>query len=251
MTTLLRLFAVFALVAALAAPASAQRVPYNEDVARQTWKAIGSVEKQNQLPRGLLHSMSLVETGQGMSGYLLPWPYTVGVNRTDIREHATMEEALNTLDKLRKLGFSKFEAVVDGEKRKNLSAADTENFFFAHATAGTFNVRGLNFARRFESADAAGRFVRKLIDNGYDNIDIGLMQVNWRFHGKNFAAVEQLLDPAQNLSYAVSYLRKHREERDWWGSVGRYHSATSQNANRYIKSVWTMYQRVHRLNSNS
>ena len=77
------------------------------------------------------------------------------------------------------------------------------------------------------------------------------MQINWHYHKDGFAGIEEAFDPAKNASYAVSYLRKHRQERDWWNSVGRYHSGTKKYAQRYIRNVYAMYRRVHRLKSSA
>jgi len=67
--------------------------------------------------------------------------------------------------------------------------------------------------------------------------------------GENFKQVDHVFDPSKNVTYAVNYLRKHKKDRDWWRSVGRYHSGTEKHAKRYIENVWEMYQKVHRLPS--
>ncbi|MFZ2620103.1 MAG: transglycosylase SLT domain-containing protein [Alphaproteobacteria bacterium] len=219
----------------------------NNAVAMQAWRAIGQLEAEKGIPRGLLHSMSLVETGQGMDGSLLPWPYTINVNGTKAYSFTKSADALAKMDALRRLGFNRFKLTVADKAMKNLNNVRVENELAAVADGTTITLAALGHAKRFGSAEEGGKYVRNLIQNGYKNVDIGLMQINWYFHGENFKSVEEAFDPAKNASYAVSYLSKHREERDWWNSVGRYHSGTSKHAQRYIRSVYAMYRRVHRI----
>ena len=223
---------------------------YDSRIARDAWMTLAKVENRYGIPKGLLHSMSLVETGQGLSGKVMPWPYTVGINPTGKHKFDSARMALNDLDKLRLMGFKRFNVSVDGTMRKNLSASTAESFISA-AEATSFTVQGRHFSKRFESKNLAVSFVENILGQGYKNIDIGLMQINWKYHGENFTNVSEALDPYHNANYAVSYLQKHRKTRDWWGSVGRYHSGTNKHATKYIKNVWSMYQRVHRLSKSA
>ena len=86
----------------------------NEDVAFRAWKVIASVERENGIPLGLLHSMSLVETGKGVNGKMLPWPYTVRLNSSVKRESRDSLMAVNNLIDLMKLGYRSFDVTIDG-----------------------------------------------------------------------------------------------------------------------------------------
>jgi len=69
--------------------------------------------------------------------------------------------------------------------------------------------------RRFESARAAGA---KLID-------VGCMQINHHFHGRHFASVEAMLEPAANVDYAARFLKQLKaREGSWTLAVARYHA---------------------------
>ncbi len=48
---------------------------------------------------------------------------------------------------------------------------------------------------------------------GANLIDIGCMQVNYRYHAMNFASLEDMFDPAKNVEYAAGFLQmlKSRE----------------------------------------
>ena len=62
--------------------------------------------------------------------------------------------------------------------------------------------------RRFEQARQAGAKM----------IDIGCMQINHRFHARNFASVDDMLDPAKNVAYAARFLQQLRRGK----AVGRW-----------------------------
>lgn len=224
---------------------------FDNRVGREAWAAIAKVEHQNGIPLGLLHAMSLTETGMGQDGQLLPWPYTVGINRSPEREYGSLSAGRAELKRLVALGFSKFDLTVNGRRHTELSRTMAELYLAGSNDVARVKIQGVNFAKRFNSKDQAVAFAKKMIAGGHNNLDLGLMQINWKVHGKNFRSVEDAFDMSRNLNYAVNYLREHRQTRDWWGSVGRYHSATPTYARKYIRNVWNMYQRVHRLNKYS
>ena len=231
----------------VAACASAQGV--DPVVARQAWLLVGKVEKANNVPKGLLLSMSLVESGRGLDGRVLPWPYTVGVNPTRTYKYDHKNKAFKKLDTLRRIGFKRVDLKVGDKIYKNVSSIRAEQLMGGIGEK-VVSLKGRQFSKRFESPIIATSFVKGVLRQGYDNMDIGLMQINWHWHGDNFTSVEEAFDPIKNASYAVSYLRKHRQKKDWWNSVGRYHSGTEKYAKRYIRNVYAMYRRVHRITSN-
>jgi hypothetical protein len=88
----------------------------------------------------------------------------------------------------------------------------------------TLNVNG-HGSYHFRSRAAAERHLDALIAAGIDNVDIGCLQVNWRWHGVAFASPRAALTPALNAQYAASLLRRYRAQTGTWsGAVGLYHS---------------------------
>jgi hypothetical protein len=221
--------------------------PFNPLVAKDAWQLIAQAERDNNIPAGLLHAMSLVETGQGIRGWVLPWPYTVGVNGTGSRAFASPTLARTELLRLRNLGFVRFNVRSGALSQNNLNGAATEQWLAALPSTAIITLEGKNFARRFANATEAENFSRRLIYQGYNNLDLGMLQVNWRVHGKRLGSLSRAFSPTANLAYAVEYLLEHRQTRDWWRSVGRYHSGTERYANRYIRNVYAMYLRIHRV----
>ena len=56
-------------------------------------------------------------------------------------------------------------------------------------------------------------------------IDIGCMQINERFHGRNFARIEDVFDPRKNVDYAARFLRDLRaREGNWTSAAARYNA---------------------------
>jgi len=245
------LIALCAALSVLGGAATAFADTYDNRIGREAWAAIAKVEYQNGIPLGLLHAMSLTETGMGQDGQLLPWPYTVGINRSPEREYASLSGGRNELKRLAGLGFNKYDLTINGRRHTEISRTMAELYLAGSNDVARVKIQGVNFAKRFNSKDQAVAYAKKMIAGGHDNLDLGLMQINWKVHGKKFRSVEDAFDMNRNLNYAVNYLREHRQTRDWWGSVGRYHSATPTYARKYIRNVWNMYQRVHRLNKYS
>jgi soluble lytic murein transglycosylase-like protein len=77
---------------------------------------------------------------------------------------------------------------------------------------------------------------------GARSIDVGCMQINHRFHGQNFASIEEMLEPAKNVDYAARFLRQLRErEGSWTMAVARYHAGPNNDPaqRRYVCRVIT------------
>lgn len=219
---------------------------YDQNVALQAWRTVSQIEKQNGIPRGLLHSMSLVETGRGLDGAILPWPYTIGINSPTKQKYTHPQKALNDIAYWQKLGFTKFDTVVSGKNYGRIGAEKARVAVLSAQDGDAISVRAHNFAKRFHSQREAAIFAENLLAHGYKNMDVGLMQINWRYHSENFSSIYNALNPLHNANYAVSYLRSH-DGNTWWKKVGRYHSGTQKHAKKYIDLVWNMYQKIHRL----
>jgi hypothetical protein len=77
-------------------------------------------------------------------------------------------------------------------------------------------------------------------ERGVRLIDLGCMQINHHYHGKEFASVEAMLDPVQNVDYAARFLKHlRRREGSWTLAVARYHAGPNNNPaqKRYVCAV--------------
>lgn len=100
----------------------------------------------------------------------------------------------------------------------------------------TLNVRGRGFwFKNRESAVAYADIERQT----HRNFDVGLCQINWRWHGHHFSSINELIDPERNLRYAALYLSKLRKQKNSWiSAIGAYHSpSNSERARAYVERV--------------
>jgi soluble lytic murein transglycosylase-like protein len=61
-------------------------------------------------------------------------------------------------------------------------------------------------------------------------IDLGCMQINYHFHGENFASPGEMLDPKKNVEYAARFLANlHSRHETWTMAVARYHAGPNND----------------------
>lgn len=89
-------------------------------------------------------------------------------------------------------------------------------------------------AEWFDTQEQTVARLEQLIAEGETNIDIGLMQLNWRWHKGRFSEPAEAVDPYRNVSTAAQILKEHwSETNDLWRAVGLYHSRTPEQAESY------------------
>ncbi len=94
----------------------------------------------------------------------------------------------------------------------------------------------------FDDPQTAIAFAQDRVDQGRTNIDIGCFQLNYRWHGENFASVTQMFDPLENARYAARFVAQlHAETGDWRAAAGAFHSRTQVHAVRYLARFDTLH----------
>jgi hypothetical protein len=89
----------------------------------------------------------------------------------------------------------------------------------------------------FDTQQEALAYLRRTVDEGPSNIDVGCMQVNHYWHGSNFASVESMLNPETNIRYAVRFLKElYASEGSWDQAVAHYHSPDPDRGSRYYRA---------------
>lgn len=108
-----------------------------------------------------------------------------------------------------------------------------------------FNPHALNIAGRPFFPSSLSEAERILRRSG-DNVDIGLMQVNWGVWGRRLGYSKlELLDPAVNVLAGARILARSVQLRgDWWQGVGSYHSPRAEKQWDYIQKVWDSYSQI-------
>jgi hypothetical protein len=97
----------------------------------------------------------------------------------------------------------------------------------------------------FPSYEAAREKLEQLIARGETNIDIGMMQINWRANGWRLPTPAKLLLPQNNLDVAAQILRaaldSHAQDRRL--AVARYHSSRDELGLPYQEAVFKIRER--------
>lgn len=100
----------------------------------------------------------------------------------------------------------------------------------------TLNVEGKGIY--FKNKDAAVTYANLYISKGKKNLDIGMCQINWYWHGQQFNSVAELIEPLNNVIYAANYLKKLSKGKTWEYAIGAYHSPSNpKRAKAYLKKV--------------
>jgi soluble lytic murein transglycosylase-like protein len=79
-----------------------------------------------------------------------------------------------------------------------------------------------------------------------DDVDIGLMQINWRFWGprSGVASKGELLEPRKNLELGAAILKDSLSRvGSLWHRISNYHMGGSAERERYNKMVYDAYLR--------
>lgn len=108
----------------------------------------------------------------------------------------------------------------------------------------TLNIDGRG--KRFDRRQSAFRVLRTTLRDANSNVDIGLMQISWRYHSDKFESAYEALDPSTNLRIGADILRScYERELDWWVAVGCYHAPNSvERAKKYrdrVRRIWSRH----------
>ena len=71
------------------------------------------------------------------------------------------------------------------------------------------------------------------------------MQINTKYHLKNFKDLNQIIEPAENVKYAAIFLSDlYKKYRSWNEAIARYHSSVPNKKKRYLKKVYSFWNDV-------
>lgn len=106
----------------------------------------------------------------------------------------------------------------------------------------TLNIQGK--AYRFDRQSTAQQALQTAINSGIKNIDVGIGQLNYRWHGHRFNAISDMLDPVRNIATAATVLREQaRHSEHWFEAVGKYHAPNhARRAKAYARRVMARCQ---------
>ena len=114
-------------------------------------------------------------------------------------------------------------------------------------SAWPWTVMAEGKGRFLPSKAAAVAEVRALQARGLRNIDVGCMQVNLRYHPDAFADLDEALEPASNIAYAASLLRRLRAKGgSWTKAIALYHSSKPAYNGPYRLKVFRAWREERR-----
>ena len=108
-------------------------------------------------------------------------------------------------------------------------------------TESSLNPFALNIngkSQYFECKEEAVKAINKAVSSGVTNIDIGLAQINYRWHGGKFDSIDSMISAEPNISYAAEYLSNLKlTHGDWHKALRHYHSAKLLYHKEYSRKV--------------
>ncbi|MDP2193320.1 MAG: transglycosylase SLT domain-containing protein [Alphaproteobacteria bacterium] len=108
-----------------------------------------------------------------------------------------------------------------------------------------YAVHARGKAYYFEDKAKAVHFIENLRKQGLKNFDVGCMQINYLAHGKNFASLEDMLDPHTNIMYAGKLLKAFKARfKNWEKAVKYYHTANPTYNTGYHARVYKVYKKM-------
>jgi hypothetical protein len=94
----------------------------------------------------------------------------------------------------------------------------------------------------FETKNKALNSLKARVNRGVTNIDVGCMQLNYRWHNKFFNNLSEMMSPDKNVDYGARFLKRlHDRHGSWEKAIKYYHSSKSKFNVRYykkVKAVW-------------
>lgn len=104
----------------------------------------------------------------------------------------------------------------------------------------TVNHRGT--PHYFPSRESAYIFAKSLVDSGQTSFDVGLGQINWKWHSNRFTDLWAAFDPYINLNAAAQFFREQYERPEcnkWELAVGCYHRPAQRELDKKIAKNYT------------
>lgn len=98
------------------------------------------------------------------------------------------------------------------------------------------NIKGKGFY--LSNQEEAKKYALFNIKNLTQNVDIGCMQINYYYHGANFAKFDDIINPNKNVLYAGYFLIELKNKyNSWKEAIMRYHSSNPKRKKKYYKKV--------------
>jgi hypothetical protein len=108
-------------------------------------------------------------------------------------------------------------------------------------TESNLNPFALNISGKplyFTYKDEAIKAINEAVSSGVVNIDIGISQINYKWHGEHFTSIDAMLSLDANISYAAKHLSNLKlKHGNWHKALRHYHSANPMHHKAYSRKV--------------
>jgi len=96
----------------------------------------------------------------------------------------------------------------------------------------------------FDDQKQMKKYVLKHVLKGDNNLDVGCMQINLKWHKHNFKKINDMISPEPNISYAASFLLQLKKKYgSWKEAIKYYHSSDPIKNKPYLEKVLNFWER--------
>ena len=104
------------------------------------------------------------------------------------------------------------------------------------------NVNGKS--QYFDNKKDTMSFLKESLKNSR-NVDVGCMQINYKFHGHKFKNLDHILNPEENVKYAAKFLQKlFKRHKSWNEAISHYHSSEPARKRKYLTKVRNFWDKL-------
>lgn len=98
------------------------------------------------------------------------------------------------------------------------------------------NVKGKSYY--FTTKKKAVNFLKGLSEKKLNRVDIGCMQINYRYHHQHFKSFKTMINPKKNVMYGASFLKDlYVKNKNWLTAIAHYHSKRKHRGQKYAQKV--------------
>lgn len=97
----------------------------------------------------------------------------------------------------------------------------------------------------FDTRAEALAYLEQAVAEGVTNIDVGCMQINYRWHHDNFPSLADMLDPDLNTRYGAQFMAElYNQLGGWDAATASYHSRNTDRGGAYRERVYQIIAEI-------
>jgi len=188
----------------------------------------------------LLKSIAILESNMN--------PLAINIDGEPFTKFHSVQHAMRTLDFIQTHQWMvKYDVDGSGPKKR------VRRFFRSEYESEQFASQNSELASAKQYRGGSLKFPENkgkpffLIRNLWmKNSDIGLTQINYRWHGEDLAPVSSWLTPSYNLNYAAKHLKELlvRYDHNVVKAVAHYHSGSIKHQRKYLAKWTLVYKKI-------